>query len=58
MLDGNVARDSAEQARFSGAVAPDEPDPGTVGNLRRRPLYQEPASYAQRNIVDHQHDFV
>ena len=58
MLDGDVARNGAKEGGFSGAVAPDEPDPGAVGNLRRRPLDQEPAGHAQRHIVDHQHGVV
>ncbi len=58
MLDGDVARDGAEQSGFSGAVAANEPDPGAIGNLRRRLLDQEPAGHAQRNIVDYQHGAV
>ena len=58
MLDGDVARNGAEQARLAGAVAADEPDPRAVGNLHRRPLDQKPAGHAQRNIVDHQHEAV
>ncbi len=55
LLDREIADNGSKQGALAGAVAADQADPGTGGNLRRRPLDQEPAGHAYRNIVDHQH---
>ena len=49
------AADQVQQGRFAGAVAPDQPDLGSFGDLRARPVNEGPPADAVCQAGDRQH---